>query len=277
VSAALAGKSVVVTGGSMGIGFATARELLRNDASVTIFARGARELEAAAEDLASGEYAQRVEWIAGDVSVPADVDRLFERASARFGAVDGVVHAAAVLEPIGTILDVDPAQWLRTVEIDLYGTFLVTRAACTQMRERGGSIVLFSGGGASAAYPNFTAYACSKTAVVRFAETAAREMEPFGIAINALAPGLVATRMVEITRRSGAADASAAPPAVGPDRAARACVFFLSDAARGITGKFVSAVHDDYERWPEHREELRATDLFTLRRILPRERGMEWQ
>ncbi|HEY1977024.1 MAG TPA: SDR family oxidoreductase [Candidatus Baltobacteraceae bacterium] len=276
MSSALAGKSVVVTGGSMGIGYATAREALQGGANVTIFARGARELEKAAHDLSSEGYEDRVNWIAGDVSVAADVERLFERASARFSGIDGVVNAAAVLEPIGTILDVDPAAWLRTVEIDLFGTFLVTRAACAAMRERGGSIVLFSGGGASAAYPNFTAYACSKTGVVRFAETAAREMEPFGIRINALAPGLVATRMVEITRRSGAAGASAAPP-VSPDRAARACVFFLSDAARGITGKFVSAVHDGYERWPERLDELRDSDLFTLRRILPRERGMEWQ
>lgn len=277
MSYALAGKSVVVTGGSMGIGYAAAREALQSGANVTIFARGARELEKAAHDLSSEGYEDRVNWIAGDVSVAADVERLFERASARFSGIDGVVHAAAVLEPIGTILDVDPAAWLRTVEIDLFGTFLVTRGACAAMRERGGSIVLFSGGGASAAYPNFTAYACSKTGVVRLAETAAREMEALGIRINALAPGLVATRMVEITRRSGAAGASAAPPPVSPDRAARACVFLLSDAARGITGKFVSAVHDDFERWPEHLDELRESDLFTLRRILPRERGMEWQ
>ena len=277
MSSALAGKSVVVTGGSMGIGYAAAREALLEGANVTIFARGARELEKAAHDLSLDGCEERVNWIAGDVSVAADVERLFERASARFSGVDGVVHAAAVLEPIGTILDVDPAAWLRTVEIDLFGAFLVTRAACAAMRERGGSVVLFSGGGASAAYPNFTAYACSKTAVVRFAETAAREMEAFGIRINALAPGLVATRMVEITRRSGAADTSAAPPPVSPDRAARACVFFLSDAARGISGKFVSAVHDGYERWPHHLDDLRESDLFTLRRILPRERGMEWQ
>ena len=277
MSFTLAGKSVVVTGGSMGIGYAAARHMLDEGANVTIFARSAGELEDAAQNLSSGGREERVEWIAGDVSVEGDVARLFERASARFGRVDGVVHAAAVLEPIGTILDVEPAAWLRTVEIDLFGTFLVTRSACARMRERGGSIVLFSGGGASAAYPNFSAYACSKTAVVRFAETAAREMEPFGIRVNALAPGLVATRMLEITRRSGAADPSAAPAAVAPDVAARACAFLLSDAARGITGKFVSAVHDGYEGWPEHLDELQGSDAFTLRRILPRERGMEWQ
>jgi NAD(P)-dependent dehydrogenase (short-subunit alcohol dehydrogenase family) len=277
MKASLDGKSVVVTGGSMGIGYATAQCCLERGASVTIFARGAGELQSAAERLASGGYAGRVDWIAGDVSVAADVERLFERASARFGSPDGLVHCAAVLEPIGDILTVDPQAWLRAIEIDLFGTFLVTRGACACMRDRGGRIVLFSGGGASAAYPNFTAYACSKVAVVRFAETAAREMEPFGIEINALAPGLVATRMVEMTRRSGAADAAAAPAPVSPEIAARAAAFFVSDAARGITGKFVSAVHDDYARWPEHLDELHAGDIFTLRRILPADRDMQWQ
>jgi NAD(P)-dependent dehydrogenase (short-subunit alcohol dehydrogenase family) len=277
VSRSLEGKSIVVTGGSMGIGYAVARRCLEDGARATVFARRTSELEAAAGRLRAGGYDDCVEWIAGDVSAKADVERLFERAAARFGGVDGVVHCAAVIEPIGAILDVDPQAWLRTVEIDLYGTFLVTRQACASMRDRGGRIVLFSGGGASAAYPNFTAYGCSKAAVVRFAETVAIEMHPHGIEINALAPGLVATRMGEIARRSGVAGASAAPAAVKPDVAARAAAFLLSDAARGITGKFVSAVHDEYARWPEHLGEMQGTDLFTLRRILPRERGMQWQ
>jgi NAD(P)-dependent dehydrogenase (short-subunit alcohol dehydrogenase family) len=143
------------------------------------------------------------------------------------------------------------------------------------MRERGGRIALFAGGGASTPYPNFTAYACSKVAVVRFAESVAQEMRPFGIEINALAPGLVATRMIEQTRNAGYGSPDA--PVVEPDVAARAAAFLLSDAASGITGKFVAPNYDDYARWPEHIAELQSSDAFTLRRILPGDRGMQWQ
>jgi NAD(P)-dependent dehydrogenase (short-subunit alcohol dehydrogenase family) len=271
----LTGKSVVVTGGSMGIGEVVARTCLEAGANVTICARGVDALERAKARFEAAGHRGTIASAAIDVSNPAEVTRALDAAAARFGGIDGVVHAAAVLEPIGSILDVDPAAWLRTVEIDLFGSFLVTREACARMRERGGRIVLFAGGGASTPYPNFTAYACSKVAVVRFAESVALEMAPFGIEINTLAPGLVATRMIDQTKRSGYATAAVAP--VPPESAARAAAFLLSDAARGITGKFVAASYDDYARWPEHLEELRSSDIFTLRRILPKERGSDWQ
>jgi NAD(P)-dependent dehydrogenase (short-subunit alcohol dehydrogenase family) len=271
----LAGKSIVVTGGSMGIGATVARICLESGASVTICARGNDELGRMSTELRKS-FGDRVRALSADVSKPDDVVRTFDEAELGFGGIDGTVHCAAVLGAIGTILDVEPAAWLRTIEIDLYGAFLVAREACARMKARGGRIVLFSGGGASSPYPSFTAYACSKVAVVRFVETVAIEMRDRGIEINALAPGLVETRMVAITRSSGV-DTSGAPPPVSPEIGARAAAFLVSDAARGITGKFVSAVHDDYAGWSKHLSELQTSDAFTLRRVLPRERGMDWQ
>jgi NAD(P)-dependent dehydrogenase (short-subunit alcohol dehydrogenase family) len=271
----LTGKSILVTGGSMGIGEAVARACLESGATVTICARGAAALAKATETFQAAGFGESIASVSIDVSKPPDVARAFDAAAARFGRIDGVVHAAAVLAPIGSILDVDPQAWLRTIEIDLYGSFLVTREACARMRERGGRIVLLAGGGASTPYPNFTAYACSKVAVVRFAESVAQEMQPFGIEINALAPGLVATRMIEQTRDAGYGSPNV--PVVEPEIAARAAAFLLSEAASGITGKFVAPNYDDYARWPEHIAELKSTDAFTLRRIVPKDRGMQWQ
>jgi len=271
----LTGKSIVVTGGSMGIGEVVARTCLQAGARVTICARGADALAEARSRFEAAGFGDAVASVAIDVSDTEAVARAFDAAASRFGGVDGVVHAAAVLEPIGSILEVEPSAWLRTIEIDLFGTFVVTREACARMRERGGRIVLFAGGGASTPYPNFTAYACSKVAVVRFAESVALEMRAYGIEINALAPGLVATRMVEQTRNAGYG--SPAVPTVKPEVAARAAAFLLSDRSRGITGKFVAPNYDDYARWPEHLAELQGSDAFTLRRILPKDRGMEWE
>ncbi len=279
---------MLVTGGSMGIGLECARAALKYGARVTICARGEDALKAAASELdaefRSGDDAarerlggdhrtERVDAIAVDVSRPEEVENLLERVVARFGRCDGLIHAAAILGPASRISDLDDADaWLETLRINLFGTFLVARAAARRMQKQGGGrMVLFAGGGASGPFPNFSAYASSKVGVVRFAETIAQELAP-DIEVNALAPGMVATRMLAQVRRVREGPAGT-PPAV----AAEAAAFLVSDAAKGITGKFVAAVYDGYRDWPSHLAELRDGDLFTLRRIVPRDRGNDWQ
>lgn len=283
----LDGKNVLVTGGSLGIGLATARTCLERGARVVIVARNREQLEAAAAELAKIAGAAAIVAIACDVSNESDVARMFEAAQSRFGAIDSVVHAAGIYGPIGSITDVDPSAWLEAIRVNLFGTFLVSRAACERMKKTGGGrIVLLSGGGASGPFPNYTAYATSKIAVVRFAETIALEMAPFGIEVNVLAPGFVPTRLHEQTLAAGEAAAGSflestraqlekgGVPATVP---AATAAFLLSDRAKGITGKFVAAPYDGWSEWPTHLEELQSTDIFTLRRILPKERGMDWQ
>ena len=279
-------RTIVVTGGSMGIGRAVVERCLQSGANVFFCARGEEKLAAALEEL-QNEHAGSVAAEAADVSAGQDVARVFASAQARFGRIHAVIHAAAVLGPIGPITGLDPQEWLRTIEIDLFGTFLVTREACKHMTGAGGRIVLFSGGGASGPLPNYSAYACSKVGVVRFAETVAQEMLPFGIEINCLAPGFVSTRMHEATIAAGPDKSGEAyfertkreieGGGASPKVAADAAFFLASEEAAGITGKFVSAVYDDWASWVSHAQELRDTEIFTLRRVLPKERGMNWQ
>jgi NAD(P)-dependent dehydrogenase (short-subunit alcohol dehydrogenase family) len=283
----LAGTHIVVTGGSQGIGFACARECLRRGARVTIAARTLADLEAARERLAAEGAADRIHAVACDVRSKSDVARLFERAAAR-APIGGLIHAAGVIGPIGASLDIDPSAWWDAVTVNLFGTFLVVRTAGRRMRDSGGGrIVVLSGGGAATPFPNYTAYAAGKAAGVRFVESIAIEFAPHGIEINALAPGFVATRMHDETLAAGPSAAGidffertkaelergGVPPEVG----ANAAAFLVSSAARGITGKLVAAQWDGYERWRDHLDELRDTDIFTLRRIVPKDRGLPWQ
>lgn len=272
----LAGATIVITGGGSGIGEAAVGICAEAGARVIFCGRDAARLEAARDRLPA-DRRSRTQAIAADVSRPDDVAHLFARA-AECGPVDGVIHAAAVLGPIGDTSTVDPRAWLRAVEIDLFGTFLVVRAACDSMRGRGGRIALFSGGGASGPFPNYSAYGCSKVAVVRLAETVAEEMAPSGIEINCIAPGFVATGLHDGTMRAGPQAAGAAYYArtrdlieaggVSPGLGARAAAFYVSRAAAGVTGKFISAVHDDWETLPARLADLPA-DAYTLRRIVP--------
>lgn len=282
----LAGKAVLVTGGSMGIGLACAEEALAAGARVVIAARGGAALEAAEARLRAAFGEGRAHAIVADVSREPDVDRLVSATVERLGGLDGLVHAAAVMGPIGPVADADPAEWFEAVRIDLFGTFLVARRVARAMRGAGGGrMVLLSGGGATSPFPNYSAYAASKAAVVRLAETLAAELASAGIAVNALAPGFVATRIhratLEAGERAGAdyldrTKRELAEGGVPAALAGRAAVFLLSDRAAGITGKLVAAPWDEWWEWPDRREELAGSDLFTLRRIVPGDRGLTW-
>jgi NAD(P)-dependent dehydrogenase (short-subunit alcohol dehydrogenase family) len=282
----LAGMTIVVTGGSMGIGYSCAEEIVRRGGSVVLCARGRTELEAAGVRLSTLPRA-RVLVAQGDVTSAEDIERVLDVAT-RLGSLSGIVHAAGVYGPIGPVVKVDAAAWFDAIRVNLFGTFQVARAACQRMIETGvrGSVVLLSGGGAASPFPNYTAYACGKVGVVRLAETLAQEVAEYGIRVNAMAPGFVATRLHDQTLAVGAALAGSflektksqlAEGGVPPSVAARTAAFLLSAHAAGITGRFVAAPYDDWERWPDRLATISGSDLFTLRRIVPRDRGMDWQ
>ena len=282
----LEGRTIVVTGGSMGIGYACAEEILARGGRVFLVARGKPDLESAADRL--GRNAKDVvSWMAADVANEDDVRRIFDGADA-FGEVSGVVHSAGIYGPIGAVVDVDAAAWLDTVRVNLFGSFLVAREACKRFIKNGtkGSLVLLAGGGAASPFPRYTAYASAKAGVVRLTETLALEVAEHGIRVNCIAPGFVATLLHEQTLAAGEAaagdffattQARLSEGSVSPAVAARTVAFLLSSESEAITGRFVAAPYDDWEHWPEHLDEIIGSDLFTLRRIVPRDRGKDWQ
>lgn len=280
---ALPDKTVLVTGGSMGIGLACAEEILEAGARVALVARGADALSEAAARLREAHGADRVDTIRADISLADDVEMMVTEALQRMGRLDGLVHAAAQLGPIGPLLDASPEEWSRTIEINLIGTYRVAAAVGRAMRSAGtGRMVLLSGGGATSPFPNYSAYAASKAGVVRLAETLAVELAPHGVEVNTLAPGFVATRMHEATLAAGERagteylartrrelEAGGVPARL----AARAAVLLLSERAAGITGRLLAAPWDRWWEWPEQHAALEDTDLYTLRRIVPADRG----
>jgi 3-oxoacyl-[acyl-carrier protein] reductase len=177
--------------------------------------------------------------------------------------------------------------WEAVVKLDLLVPVQLCRAAVPAMLRRGkGSIINLSGGGASGPRENFSAYASAKTALVRFTETLAAEVKPHRIRVNAMAPGAMNTSMMRETVTAGperaGADYQRALQTVQDDsattarRAAELCLFLASDASAGLTGRLLSAVWDPWQRLSEHICEIENSDLYTLRRIVPKDRGKEW-
>jgi NAD(P)-dependent dehydrogenase (short-subunit alcohol dehydrogenase family) len=182
---------------------------------------------------------------------------------------------------------VDWSEWEEAVRINLLGTVLMCRSALGPMRARGyGKIVNLSGGGATAPLPRFSAYAASKAAVVRVTETLAEELREDHVDVNAIAPGALNTRLLDQVLEAGPEkvgrafherarqqrDEGGAPL----EKGAALAVFLASAGSDGITGRLLSAVWDDWARLSERREDLEKTDIYTLRRIVPKDRGRDW-
>ena len=284
----LNGKVAIVTGASRGLGRRIAGRFLDAGASLVVCARDETPLEEArSELLRSASPSQQVEAIAGDVSDPECADRVGSLTIERFGRIDVLVNNAAVLGPIGRVEEVDWLEWMKVLHVNLFGSVLMVRTVLPAMRARcKGKIIQLSGGGATSPRPMMSAYAASKAAVVRFVETVAEEVRGTGICVNALAPGALNTRMLDQVLSAGPEKAGRAEfegsvrqketGGAGLDGAATLATFLASEDSDGITGRLISAVWDDWESWPAHRDELAATDAFTLRRVTGRDRGLGW-
>lgn len=284
----LAGRAAIVTGASRGLGLEIARAYARAGASVLLCARDVDALEEARETVAAEAGAAVVIAEPADISKRDDVERVLAAALEHFPQFHVLVSNAGVYGPMGRLECVDWDEWTRAIEINLFGSALLARAVLPHFRRFGyGKIVQLSGGGATAPMPGLSAYAASKAAVVRLVETLAAETREAGIDVNAIAPGPLNTRMLDEVLEAG-------PERVGQEyyeravaqresggapleAAARLAVFLGSAASDGITGRLISAVWDPWESLGGRRDELASGDVYTLRRIVPEDRGLSWE
>lgn len=284
----LEGRGAIITGASQGLGLEIARAYVRAGASVVLCARNPAKLSEAARSVAAlARPGQTVSATPADVSNEADVRKLVDSAVERLGRVHILVNNAGVYGPMGTIDQVDWSSWLRALEINVFGSVLLCRMLVPHFRRhRYGKIVQLSGGGATSPLPRITAYAASKAAIVRFAESLAGDVRDDGIDVNAIAPGALNTGMMQellaagpgvvgedfYARMQKIADEGGTPLATGAELA----VFLGSAASDGISGRLLSAVWDRWRELPSRRSELEKNDVYTLRRIVPKDRGLDW-
>ncbi len=283
----LQGKRAVVTGASQGLGLAIARVLLAEGAQVLICARNASELETARQELEQAHPGQVFAQTC-DVGSETAIDAFAAAAASLLGGVDILVCNAGVYGPKGAIDTVDWAAWVQAIQINLTGTVYCCRAFLPQLRQaKRAKILIISGGGATKPLPNLSAYAASKAGVVRFAETLAEELKPEGIDVNSIAPGALNTRLLDEILEAGpevvgesfykAAIKQRDTGGTSPELGARLCAYLASEAGDGVTGRLISAQWDPWERMEGFKEELKSTDVYTLRRIIPAERGKTWE
>jgi 3-oxoacyl-[acyl-carrier protein] reductase len=259
---------IVLTGGSSGIGKFLADTLAAHGHEICGLARSPQ----------AGFSFQC------DVSDWNAVQICAEKISAKWNSLDALICCAGIQEPFGPAMEIDPPAWRKNLAVNLDGTFFAIRAFYPLLKKSPAraKVVCFSGGGSTSPRPNFAAYGVAKTGVVRLVETLAAEWKGQPPDINAIAPGAIFTKMTEQVLASGAAAGQNELESAGKlsrDNSAKLekvlglVEFLLSEKSDGISGRLISAPWDPWQNLPALRDELMKSDIYTLRRIVPADRG----
>lgn len=278
-------KFALITGGTRGLGALLVRRFWLAGYSLAVVARQEADIRKVLSELTKRND-QEALALPCDMCSTSQIAALIERVRNTCSPLKVLINNAAVQGPIGPVWENDFSAWDRALQVDLLTPVALCRGLIPFMnRTGGGSIINLSGGGATGPRPNFSAYATAKAGLVRFSETIAEELKPSGIRVNCIAPGAMKTAMLEELLSKGDAagerELSLANKVfeeggASMDRVADLALFLASDASKGITGKLISAVWDNWENWPEHLDELASSDVYTLRRITGRDRGFGW-
>jgi len=271
----LENKKIIITGGSMGIGFAVAEKCAKEGAQLVLISRHSDGLKKAIKMIDINENDHK--YYALDVSKYEEVKELAVDMEKEFSFIDGLVNCAGVYGPIGRLDEINPHEFTNAININLLGTFYMCHCFIPLLKKASrGKIVNYSGGGAAGPFPNYSAYAVSKIGIVRLTENLALEFKNSSIDVNAVAPGFVVTRLHQETIRAGKKASEdflkktldqIEKGGVSPDVAARLTVFLLSPESDGITAKFISAPWDPWEDRNFINRLKEDKDLATLRRI----------
>ncbi|HUB25880.1 MAG TPA: SDR family oxidoreductase [Tepidisphaeraceae bacterium] len=272
----LSGRWALVTGASRGLGAAIAKRLAAAGAKLILTARDPAGLNQIAAELKGAKV------IPADLADPAQVERLLDACD----GVEIIINNAGVQGPIGPFTSADFNAWQAVFQINFFAPARICQRLIEPMKKIGrGKIVNVSGGGATSPRPDFSAYGAAKCALVRLTETLAQELAGTGIDVNCMAPGAMNTQMLEQLLAAGPAAASREyakalkqkqSGGASPESAAELAAFLASPASDGITGRLLSAVWDNWAVLPARREDLRNSDIYTLRRIVPADRGRKW-
>jgi 3-oxoacyl-[acyl-carrier protein] reductase len=285
----LTGRSAIITGANQGLGRAIATAFVRAGASVLLVARGEDLLRRTEQELLPlvNRAGQRIRSFPGDVSRLESCAAVVRQAREVLPGLTILVNNAGVYGPMGRFEEVDWGAWVEAIQVNLFGAALMCREVIPLLRRQNyGKIINLSGGGATAPLPRISAYAAAKAAVVRLTETLAVELRDARVDVNAIAPGALNTRLLDEVLSAG-------PEKVGQDfydrsvkqreqggapleKGAALTVFLASAASDGISGRLLSAVWDDWAGLPARREQLANSDVYTLRRIVPEDRGGKW-
>lgn len=244
---------VLITAGAAGIGNEVARAFAGIGARVAVCDIDAKALDTAAKEIPG------LKTFVCDVSKRSDIERMVPAAVEALGGLDVLVNNAGIAGETAPVESSDPDQWEAVMKIDVIGTFHVTRLSIPHLKKSAaGSIVVMSSVGGRFGYPNRSAYCTAKMGLIGFAKTLSRELGPYNIRVNAIAPGAVGGERIERVLqgraqaehktldevRSAAMSIQSLKRFVDPKDIAALIVFLTSDSGKSISGQVLPIDND---------------------------------
>jgi len=278
-------KVAIITGGSRGIGKAIAERFASEGCNLMLVSRTKSELTETTESIRK-QFSIKVSSYQTDIGNEIEVKSMVQRTIAEFGKINILVNNAAIIGPMDEISQIDGKEFFDTLKNNIGGTVFCAKAVIPYMKSQGhGSIINLSGGGGLSPLPYYDAYSASKAAIVRLTENFALELEEYNINVTAISPGAVNTKMfdeqLEAKKNSiGYKNwtdlqnrlASGGDPI---EKAPELALFIASKNRKEFNGKVISAIWDDWEKISNQKENIIDTDIFQMRRIVPKDRDIE--
>ncbi|MFC1784207.1 SDR family oxidoreductase [Candidatus Neomarinimicrobiota bacterium] len=281
----LKNKVAIVTGGSRGIGKAIADRFAQEGCKLMLASRTKSELVKTSE-LIKNKFSVEVSTYETDVGNEDEVNSMVLQTITDFGKVDILVNNAAIIGPIGEILLIGGKEFFDTIKNNVGGTVFCTKAVIPHMKsQKKGTIINLSGGGGLYPLPYFDAYSASKAAIVRLTENFALELEKYNINVTAISPGAVNTKMFD---EQLMADKTSVGEKNWQDlqnrlrtggdsieKAPELALFIASQNRKELNGRVISAIWDDWTKISRQKDKIIDTDIFQMRRIVPKDRDIE--
>jgi NAD(P)-dependent dehydrogenase (short-subunit alcohol dehydrogenase family) len=267
----LEGQVAIVTGGGRGIGRGIAQAIAGANGVVAVVARSEDQLYETVE-LITRCGGQAIA-VTADITEPKEVEYMTRQVEQQLGPVDILINNAGVIGPLGPLWEIDLEDWRRTTDVNLYGSFLCSRAVLPGMIQRKkGLIVNVSSSAALNAKSYAQSYCISKTALLRLTECLAMDTKDKGIKVFAIDPGTVRTAMTEYIMESEEGNTYAPwfrkfmqeDGGVPPELSAKLVLLLASSEADNLSGRFIQ-VSDDIEHLILHSDKIQQDDLYTLR------------
>lgn len=280
----------LITGASGGLGTYLSRLLWEAGYDLILISRSLSDLKKT-KLLLPPRKSQSCHLFSCDLSNPEELNLTLDSIEKKFSKLSLVINNAATHGPIGQFAKVNFQEWLNVFNVNLFSHAAICRKFIPQLsNSNSGVIVNIAGGGATSPRENFSAYAASKTAIVRFGEILALELAPFNISVNSISPGAMPTKLLRQVadgseENVGSKELHFAKKIFQSsdtdrekifEKVGELILFLVSPKGHRITGKLISAQWDNWYEWEMHLEEILKSDVYTIRRIAGRDRDMFW-